>query len=249
MMLLERILVYHPPHLLGNEAEIEALGGEEIRFQAADGTKLGGWFYAHPSPRFAILYTYGNGEDSARNAEYMAYLRDSLQAAVLCFDYRGYGKSEGKPVEQGLILDGMAAHQWLTERLDIDASEVVLFGRSLGGGVAVALAERVGARALIVHASFANMVDIGATRYPWLPVRLMMKNRYHSEQRIKSYEGPLLQIHGTADQIVPIHLARPLFEASPSAQKQFVTIPDGTHNEGLTDEAFSELERFLDQTH
>lgn len=245
MMFLERQLVYHPPTRLNNRAEIQNLGGEEISFRSADGTHIFGWFFAHENPRRALLYTYGNGEDAARNAEYMAYLRDLLQASVLICDYRGYGKSEGAPLEEDLIQDGLLAQNWLAERMELKPEEIVLFGRSLGGGVAVGIAERQGAQALVIHSSFANMVDVGAAAFPWLPVRLMMKNRFESQRRIKNFAGPLLQIHGTADQIVPLHLARPLFEASRSAQKQFVEIANGTHNEGLDEQSLSALVNFL----
>lgn len=245
MMLLERYLVYHPPTARDETAEIQALGGEEARFVAEDGTKLHGWYFAHPNPQRAILYAHGNGEDAGRNTEYMAFLRDYLQASVLIFDYRGYGLSAGKPDEPGLILDGLAAQQWLAEKESIRPDNVVLIGRSLGGGVMVALAEKLGARALIIHGSFANMVDVAASRYPWLPVRWLMKNQYLSEERIKGYVGPLLQIHGTDDRIVPLHLAKPLFEAAPTSQKEFLEIPRGTHNGPLTEEALERLSEFL----
>lgn len=246
MMLIERFLVYHPPQLLNNVTEIEQLGGEEISVEAEDGTQIFGWYFAHQNPRRGILYSYGNGEDAARNAEYMAYLRDQLQASVLVFDYRGYGKSAGKPFEDGLILDGSAAQRWLADQLRLKPDDIVLFGRSLGGGVAVALAERQGAQALIVHSSFANMVDVGAAAYPWLPVRLMMRNRFESEERIKNYDGPLLQIHGTADYVVPFDLATPLYEAAPTEQKVFLEVPNGGHNDGLSAENLQAIVEFLD---
>ncbi len=111
----------------------------------------------------------------------------------------------------------------------------------------VALAEQLGAKALIVHSSFANMTDVGADRYFWLPVRLLMRNRYPSEERIKNYEGPLLQIHGTADGVVPLKLAKPLFDASPSEHKRFIEVPGGTHNGPLSQDVFDALIEFLDE--
>ena len=245
MMFLERQLIFHPPAQLDNAGEIRALGGEEVSFESPDGTRISGFYFAHEDPQRGLLYTYGNGEDAARNAEYMAYLRDILQASVLICDYRGYGRSEGLPEEAALVEDGLAAQRWLADKIEVEPSEIALFGRSLGGGVAVAIAERQGAQALIVHSSFANMVDVGAAAYPWLPVRLLMKNRFESETRIKNFDGPLLQIHGTADEIVPLRMARPLFEASPSSQKQFLELPDGTHNDGLDRGSLKALVEFL----
>jgi fermentation-respiration switch protein FrsA (DUF1100 family) len=247
MFALERHLVYHPPPPLPNYQQAVQLGGEEVWLQAEDGAKLHGWFFPHEQSRLAVLYGHGNGEDAERNARLMARLRDELRASVFVFDYRGYGLSEGTPHESGVIMDGLAAQHWLADRMKISADEVVLYGRSLGGAVMVALAERLGAKALIVHGSFANMTDVAADRYFWLPVRLLMRNRYESAERIKNYAGPLLQIHGTADRVVPLKLARPLIAASPSKQKQFIEVPGGTHNDRLSADVLDSIVRFLEE--
>ncbi len=247
MVVLERHLVYFPPTPLPNYQPARQLGGEEVWLQAADGTKLHGWFFPHHDPKFSVLYGHGNGEDAERNSRLMARLRDEMQASVVIFDYRGYGLSEGTPHEAGIIQDGLAAQRWLAKRMSISSDEVVLYGRSLGGGVMVALAEQLGAKALIVHGSFANMTDVGADRYFWLPVRLLMRNRYPSEERIKNYEGPLLQIHGTADRVVPLKLAKPLFDASPSEHKRFIEVPGGTHNSPLPRNTFDAMIEFLEE--
>jgi len=246
MIVFERELVYHPPTPLPNDQQSGQLGGEEVWLQAADGTKLHGWFFAHENPRFAILYGHGNGEDAERNSRLMARLRDGLRASVLIFDYRGYGLSEGTPHEDGIIQDGVAAQSWLAKRMQLSADQVVLYGRSLGGGVMVALAEQLGAKALIIHGSFANMTDVAADRYFWLPVRLLMRNRYESEKRIKHYDGPLLQIHGTADRVIPLRLAKPLLKASPSRNKQFIEVPGGTHNDRASADVLRTIAEFLE---
>lgn len=243
---MERYLVYHPPTPLPDYQLAKDLGGEEVWFQAEDGNKLHGWYFPHDDARFAVLYAHGNGEDAERNSQLMAHLRDALRASVLIFDYRGYGLSEGTPHEAGIILDGLAAQRWLAERMNITADQVVLYGRSLGGAVVVALAERLGAKALIVQNSFADMTDVAAARYFWLPVRLLMRNRFPSAERIKNYEGPLLQIHGTEDRVVPLNFARPLFDASPSKHKQFIEVPRGTHNGPLPLATFESVKEFLD---
>ncbi len=105
--------------------------------------------------------------------------------------------------------------------------------RSLGGGVAVALAEQQGARALILQNTFASMSEVAANKFPWLPIRWMIRNRYPSAKRIQGYTGPLHQVHGTADAVVPFANGQKLFDASPSKQKQFIKIPGGTHNSPL----------------
>ncbi len=246
LMAMESRLIYLPPATSIPLQQAETLGGEGVWFTAEDQTKLHGWFFRQGNTDRAILYFHGNGEDANQNLWLGAQFRDRLNASVLVFDYRGYGQSEGAPNEKGVISDGIAAQRWLAKRVNLEPIEIILFGRSLGGAVAVAAAEQLGARAVIVQNTFANMTDVAAEHYPLFPVRWLMRNRYYSQQRITHYDGPFLQFHGTNDIVVPIALARPLFEAAPSKQKHFVEIPAGMHNGPLPDFAFDALKAFLD---
>ena len=143
-----------------------------------------GWFLDHPEPLDAVLYCHGNGEDISFNLDLARLLRDELDAAVLLFDYRGYGKSEGKPHEAGVVADGLAAQRWLAERTGRSPRRTVLIGRSLGGGVATAVAAQQGAQALVLQSTFTRMTDAAASHYPWLPVHWLMRNRYDSLARL-----------------------------------------------------------------
>jgi fermentation-respiration switch protein FrsA (DUF1100 family) len=245
-MFLENWLVYPAPPRTAGDWNPKWLGFEEVWFQSADGTRLHGWFVPHPDPRRAILYCHGNGEHIAFNAELAAHLRDKLQASLLLFDYRGYGRSEGRPSEAGCIADGRAAQRWLAKRMGIEPNDVILMGRSLGGGVAVALAADEGAAALVLENTFPSMPEVAAVHYPWLPVRWVMDNRYDSLTRIKKYHGPLLQSHGVEDSIVPMRLARRLFEDAPSSTKQWVEFADCDHNSECPPGYYDTLASFLD---
>jgi uncharacterized protein len=247
VMLLETSLVYPVPPLELGDWHPAGLNHEEVWFQSADGTKLHGWFLPHAEPKRAILYCHGNGEHIAFNAELGARLRDSLEAAVFLFDYRGYGRSEGRPDEAGCIADGHAAQQWLAKRLATKPSDVVLMGRSLGAGVAVALAAENGARALILENGFSSMPDIAALHYNFLPVGLAMDNRYDCVTRIRRYGGPLFQSHGSADELMPLPIGRRLFDASPSRIKRWVSFPGLGHNSPWPSRYYDELSTFLDQ--
>jgi pimeloyl-ACP methyl ester carboxylesterase len=243
---MEGRLVYHPPQPSNVIEEAKALGAEQVWFSAEDETKLHGWFFPHSDAKNAIVYFHGNGEDADVNIKNIARLRDRLQSSIFIFDYRGYGHSAGSPYEEGVVSDGIAAQKWLAKRLKITPDEIVLYGRSLGGAVAVATAEQSGAKAVVVQSTFANMVDIAADRYPFVPVRSLMRNCYLSQQRIAKYDGPFLQFHGTRDTVVPIELARPLCEACPSTSKRFVEINDGIHNGPLPEHCYDTLVEFLD---
>lgn len=246
MMFFENRIVYPVPSISGPEAwQISQAAQTDVSFEAEDGTALHGWFFAHKQTRHTLLYCHGNGEDISHNAAYMAFLRDKLEASIFVFDYRGYGKSKGSPHEAGVILDGLAAQRWLAEKLRIKTDEIVLMGRSLGGGVAVALAEQQGARALVLQNTFASMSEVAAGKFPWLPVRWIMHNRFPSAERIASYTGPLLQIHGTADRVVPYAQGQQLFAAATGQPKQWIENASGTHNAQLPDEYYQTLVEFL----
>jgi fermentation-respiration switch protein FrsA (DUF1100 family) len=245
-MSMERRLIYPAPRADRGDWSATDPAHEDVWFQSADGTRLNGWFLPHSTSTRAILYCHGNGQNVALTADLAALLRDRLHASIFIFDYRGYGRSEGIPNEAGCIADAQAARDWLAKRMGADPHEIVLIGHSLGGGVAAALAADGGARALILENTFSSIVDVAAHSHWWLPVRLVMRNRYDSISRIRQYDGPLLQFHGTVDSLIPIQFGRRLFEASSSAMKQFVAGSGLGHDDGPPDGYYSELAKFLD---
>ena len=245
MTFLERRLVYPAPPVDRGDWQAPTLQHEDVWFTAPDGTRLHGWLVHHPDPQAAIVYCHGNGEHVADNAELVARMQDQLQATIFIFDYRGYGKSAGIPYEAGVISDGLAAQQWLANHLQLETSDLVLMGRSLGGSVAAAMAAEQGARALILVSTFGRLTDVAATHYRWLPVRLLMRNRYDSIARIQRYKGPLLQSHGTTDQIVPIEIGRQLFDAAPTSNKVFYELGGYGHNDNPPAPFYHDLTKFI----
>jgi fermentation-respiration switch protein FrsA (DUF1100 family) len=247
VMLLETMLVYPIPPIDRGDWHPAGLDFEDVHFTSADGTKLHGWFVERPDAKRAVLYCHGNGENVGMNADVVAQLSDALDASVFIFDYRGYGHSAGTPTEAGCIADGLAAQRWLAARIGREPRDVVVMGRSLGGAIATAIAAEQGAQALVLVNSFSRMTDVAASHYPWLPVRLAMKNRYDSVARIRTYSGPVYQSHGTADWIVPIHFGRELFAAAPSSQKRFVEHEGRGHNDPEPGSYYRELAAYLDE--
>jgi fermentation-respiration switch protein FrsA (DUF1100 family) len=247
MMLLESWLVYPAPPVTLGDWKPTGLGHEDVWFESADGTKLHGWFVPHAAPRRAILYCHGNGEHIAFNADLAARLRDRLQASVFLFDYRGYGRSEGRPDETGCVADGRAAQLWLAERMGLKPSDIVLMGRSLGGAVAVALAADLGAAALILECTFSSMTDAAAHLYPWLPVRWCMDNHYDCMSQIGRYDGPMFHSHGENDELVPLACGRRLFDAAPSRIKRWLQFPGLDHNSPWPESYYDDLADFLEE--
>ncbi|HVT29991.1 MAG TPA: alpha/beta fold hydrolase, partial [Lacipirellulaceae bacterium] len=244
--LIERSLVYPRPSRERGDWRPRWLQPQTVWFRSGDNTKLHGWYVPNPDARRLIVYAHGNGEHVADQANLVFRLQSNLAATVFVYDYRGYGRSRGKPTERGCVADGLAAQRWLAEREGVDPEDIVLMGRSIGGGVQVAAAAEQGARALVLEATFSRMTDAAAHNYPWLPVRLVMSNRYNSIKRIQKYDGPLFQCHGADDEVVPIQLARKLFDASQSRMKQFYEIAYARHNDTPPSAYYAALATFLD---
>jgi len=242
----ERRYVFPAPRANEDDWNVSDLPYEDIYFTAADGTQLHGWYVPHPHPRASVLYCHGNGEYVARLSNRLKVLHHRIGVSVFAWDYRSYGLSKGIPHEQNVISDARVAQLWLADREKLSPTDLVLMGRSLGGAVAVALAADFGARGLVLDRTFGQLTDAAAHRFPWLPVHLLMSNRFCSLENILRYNGPLLQSHGTEDRVVPLSMGRLLFDASPSEHKRFLEVAGGDHNGPLPDYCYDALIEFVD---
>lgn len=201
-----------------------------VRFPSGDGTPLTAWVLPPPSteaPGRWVLVLHGNAGNLATpgRPEHDAQLR-RLGLGVLALDYRGYGLSGGTPSEAGLYADATAAYRYLRDTLGVLPGRIVVYGHSLGSGVAVELATRVEAAGLILEGAFTSVPDRAAEVYPWLPVRWIGHNRFPSLARIGSVRMPVLIIHGRDDQTIPIDHGRRLFAAAP-ARRTFLEVAGG----------------------
>ncbi len=255
LMIFEESFIFLPRKHPADTWNVAGSGIEDAHFEADDGTKLHGWYVPHENPRAVILFCHGNGGNITHRADTLRILHDRVGASVLIFDYRGYGRSEGKPNERGVLADARAARRWLAQREGIskdgiskdgETRKIVLMGRSLGGAVAVDLAATDGARALVLESTFTSIPDMAAEVYPWLPVRRLVRTKLDSLGKIGAYRGPLLQSHGDADSIVPFELGQRLFEAA-NEPKQFVTLEGFDHNDFQPSTYYDKLTEFLDQ--
>ena len=246
LLFLENMLVYPARKFPAGDWQPAGLGQTEVNFKSADGTALHGWLVEAPQPRAHVLLFHGNGEHVADLAELLRYLRDVQHVSVFAIDYRCYGRSAGKPNEKGVIEDGHAAHDWLRVNAGLKPEDIVLMGRSLGAAVAIDVASVHGARGLIMEGSFTTMPDAASHIYPFIPVRWLMRNRYDSIDKITRYHGPLLQIHGIDDEIVPVALGEKLFAAAPSENKTLLKIPHRGHNDLWLDDYAPQLTKFLE---
>ena len=228
---LQRRLMYFPTGGVPTPDEIGLTGVEPVTFETTDGLGLSGWFVAAsgPSPRVTVLVFNGNaGNRAHRGPLAAAFHRHGLQ--VLLVDYRGYGGNPGAPTEHGLAADSRAARAYLAGRPDVDASRIVYFGESLGTAVAIDLAVEHPPAALVLRSPFTSMADVGQHHYPFLPVRLLLRDRFAAIDRIRRIRVPLLVIAGGRDRIVPIENSRRLYDAA-VAPKTLLVLPDADHND------------------
>ncbi len=188
----------------------------DLTLRTADGVALNAWWIEASPSHGAIVHCHGNaGSISGRIA--VARALRSMGWSTLLFDYRGYGKSEGHPTEEGTYLDAEAAYDWVRSE-GVAPERIVAWGESLGGGVAVELARRRPLAALITESTFTSIPDVGAQRFPWLPVRLLARIHYDNAAKAAELKLPWLLLHGRDDRLVPIDHAQRLFAIAQAAR-------------------------------
>ena len=238
-------MIYQPTREIEQTPADVGLTYEEVAFAAADGTNLTGWFLPAENARAVVLWFHGNGGNISHRLETMA-LFHRLGLSAFIFDYRGYGRSEGTPDEEGTYQDADAAWAYLTEQRGVRPDEIVLFGRSMGGVFAARLAEANEAAGLIVESSFTSVPDMGAEMYPWLPVRLLSRFQYPTADYIAGARCAVLVMHSPDDEMIPYAHGRRLFESAPEPKTFFEL--SGGHDGGyaLSEPAYSQaIDAFL----
>jgi hypothetical protein len=248
VFLFQARLVYFPEVERALVATPRAVGldFEEVRL-AADGATLHGWWVPANAARGAVLILHGNAGNISHRLDYLAMF-NRLGYAVLIVDYRGYGKSGGTPSEDNTYGDGEAAWRHLIEARKLKPQDIVLFGESLGGGVATWLALQQPPRALVLASTFTSVPDLGAQVYPWLPVRWLARIDYNNLERIPRIAAPVLIAHSRDDDIIPFSHGQALFAAA-NAPKQFLEMRGG-HNDGfifMREDWVREVGAFLDR--
>lgn len=222
-------LVFRPAAALRQDPGRFELPFETVRPRTADGLALHGWYLPAPAAASGrhVLFLHGNGGNVSHRLYTLRTLH-RLGHAVLIIDYRGYGLSPGEPSEAGTYLDAAAAWQHLVAERGVAPHDIVIYGRSLGGAIAAALATQVSARGLVLESTFTRLADLAAHRYPLLPGRLLLRMDYDTRARAPDIACPVLVAHSRADASVPYALGRRLADALPHLAA-FVEL-EGGHN-------------------
>lgn len=223
-------MVFYPTRTLDATPADWGLPFEDLTLPTPDGETLHGWFVPSPGATKSLLFLHGNaGNISHRGASIEIFHRLGLN--VLIIDYRGYGRSTGTASEDGVYLDARAAWDYLVEERHVAPQDIVIFGRSLGGAIAVDLAARVPAGGLILESSFSSARDVARHLYPLLSSLVRLRMQLDSEGKIGEVSAPLLILHSPSDEIIPYSLGRRLFDAAPEP-KRFADLIGG-HNDGF----------------
>jgi hypothetical protein len=210
------------PHLYGQNVE-------EVWLTTRDNVRLNAWYLPNPASEKVLLWFHGNAENIGYGLEHLEFY-SRLAVNVLAVDYRGYGKSEGTPGEAGVYRDAEAAYDYLIQARHIQPKNIVVFGHSLGGAVAIDLASRRESGGLIVQSSFTSVKDMArrASRIPLF--EYIPKSQFDSLAKIRRVQAPILIVHGTRDETVPFSMGQRLFAAAPEP-KCFFPIERAGHND------------------
>lgn len=240
LYLTQRAMQYFPERLRTAPAAAGLPEAQEIELDTPDGERVIAWHLPPRGDKPVILYFHGNGGSlRGRVDRFRALTADGT--GLVALSYRGYGGSSGAPTEAGLVNDALAAYAFTRARYP--AERIVLWGESLGTGVAVALAAQQPVGHLILQSPFTSAADVGAQRYWFVPVGLLMKDQFRSDLRIGKVTAPVLVLHGDRDNIVPMALAERLYGLI-NAPKRFVRFPGIGHND-LGAEAVEAAKQFL----
>ena len=230
----EKQLVFFPESEVSSTPAQVGLQYEDVYLTAPDGLKLHGWFL--PAPEDAVgpdtqtwLWFHGNGGNLGTRVGQLERAYRLLGVHQFIFDYRGYGNSEGKPSERGTYLDARAAMSYLEKRPDVDSSQIVYFGHSLGAAVAIELAVSRPPAGMALIAPFSSIRDMAKLALPLPFAGWVVRNHYNSVALIPKVHAPLVILHGELDEIVPHSQGLKLFEAA-NQPKRFVTLPGASHN-------------------
>lgn len=229
VMIFENKFIFFPAkYQAGQYAQAATIPGlTDCWMTTEDGIKLHGWFLPADGALATLVMLHGNAGNISSRYAIIAVLR-TYGFNVLIFDYRGYGRSDGVPSEDGIYIDGRTAFDYAAKLPQVDSQKIVLWGTSLGGAVAVDVAAKRQPAGLILESTFTSAADMAAEHYPFF-VRYLLRTNLNSIEKIAQIHTPLLVMHGNKDRTVPLRLGKELYAAA-NEPKEFYEIPGADHN-------------------
>ena len=208
--IFQRNLLYHPTenNYSGDQILVDI---EKVKIKTSDNIELISWYHNKDFNKYkTILYFHGNAGSLENRIHKINHFKD-INVNFLIFAWRGFSGNKGKPTEKGLYEDAKSAVQWLKLK-GINEENIILYGESLGTGVAVEIAQNKNFSGVILESPFTSMIDTGKDKYPFLPVRFLLKDKYENNRKIKNIKSPILVMHGKIDKIVPFYMGKKIYE-------------------------------------
>lgn len=242
---LEKTSIFYPSRLIELTPDRFNLPFEDITVTTEDGVKINGWLVKNPKAKCTLLFFHGNAGNISDRLMKLRFFHE-LGVNTFIVDYRGYGRSEGTPSEEGVYRDGRAAFDYLKARTDLKDIPVIIYGGSLGGAVAIDVAtRRSNVDGLIIDSSFPSAPAMARRLYPFIPT-FFMNVKFNSAQKVGKMSIPKLFMHSTEDTVVPFYMGRKLFDAA-AEPKEFAELTGG-HNDAhieSKDKFLSAIQSFL----
>ncbi len=246
MYLLQRDLLYLPEKSDSLQLAQYNLTGEDLRLTSEDGVTIQAWYMPPRDGYPTIVYFHGNAGNLGNRAKRFEGLHNN-GFGVMALSYRGYGESSGTPTEDGIYADARSVISYLRNSRHTAFKDMILYGESLGSGVAVQMAMEFPVRMVVLESPYTSVTARAAEIYPWLPVKWMLRDNFASDRKISAINAPLLIIHGGKDQVIPIHHGRELLMAAKEPKKG-VFYENGGHANFDIKIIIKEISAFLKET-
>jgi len=208
--LFQRNLLYHPGenNYFGDQLAVSI---EKVKIKTTDNIELLSWFHNKNLNDYkTILFLHGNAGSLENRIHKINHFKD-INVNFLIIAWRGFSGNKGKPTEEGLYEDARSAVRWLMSQ-GVSENNIIIYGESLGTGVTTEIAQNKNFAGIILESPFTSMIDAGKDKYPYLPVKLLLKDKYESNKKIKNINSPILIMHGKVDNIVPFHMGKKMYE-------------------------------------
>ena len=220
----QRNLMYHPNENNYSNDKLK-VNVEKIKVKTKDGIDLLGWYHEKNLKEFKTLLFFHGNAGSLENRIHKLNRFGEMKINFLIIAWRGFSGNKGKPSEKGLYEDGQSAIQWLLEK-GLNEKDIIIYGESLGTGIATHLSQNKDFAGVILETPFTSMVDAAKTFYPYIPVNLLLKDKFKNEDKVKNINSPILIMHGEVDQIVPFAMGKRIFEVANEPKFSYFTKHD-----------------------
>ena len=240
--IFQRNLLYHPMenNYSGDKILVDV---EKIKIRTQDNIQLLSWYHKKNLNNYkTILFLHGNAGSLENRIHKINHFKD-MNVNFLIIAWRGFSGNKGKPTEKGLYEDARSAVRWLKSN-GVKENNIIIYGESLGTGVATEIAQNKSFAGVILESPFTSMIDAGKDKYPYLPVRLLLKDKYESHQKIQNVKSPILIMHGKVDNIVPFHMGKKMYELANDPKYYYFSEYDD-HMMEYNEKILKELKDFI----